>query len=464
MAPQTSTPWRSRAATAAVLLLGALSASRGVAQTPGAEVHYTSKPSFRIPFTTDDGGARIAKVLLYVSDDLGKSYKYVATNGPTSKYFEFNAKGDGWYWFTVQTEDADRRRFPADASLFQPNLRVCIDSRPPVVTLAAANAGDNPIGVSWTIRDDDFGSGPDLNTMRLEYRERGGLDWTPLNAPLVASGDCGWTPSVNAPDYEVRLTVRDKAGNLGTGRTIVVPGMGGRRRNDPSPAAAAIPSDVRLVNQKRIKLSFDVDNLGPSKLSAVEIWVTNDANARQWRLYKTEKNTEGPYYIDVTDEGRYGITLVAVSGVGQHVDKPQAGDQPQVWVQVDLTKPVVQMQVPEVGRGPNEGNLTIRWLATDAHLGTDPITLSYEKSEGNWEKIATNLPNNGIYVWKMPPETERPYMFNVRVEAIDLAGNLGSDETKKKVIVDLKVPKTRLKSIEPVSEADRSQSSPNSLP
>jgi hypothetical protein len=37
-----------------------------------------------------------------------------------------------------------------------------------------------------------------------------------------------------------------------------------------------------------------------------------------------------------------------------------------------------------------------------------------------------------------------PYQFYVRVEAVDRAGNVGGDETRKPVIVDLSQPKVQV--------------------
>ena len=45
-----------------------------------------------------------------------------------------------------------------------------------------------------------------------------------------------------------------------------------------------------------------------------------------------------------------------------------------------------------------------------------------------------------------------PYQFYVRVEAVDRAGNSGTAETAKPVIVDLSQPKVQFLSVEPVAK------------
>src|SRR5262249_51683483 len=122
--------------------------------------------------------------------------------------------------------------------------------------------------------------------------------------------------------------------------------------------------------------------------------------------------------------------------------------QPQVWVEVDLTKPVVRLTSVDVGRGADSGRLTLRWTASDKNLGPQPITLSYaEQASGPWKPIAPNVDNSGSFVWQMPKDV--PYQFLVRVEATDRAGNIGFDETTKPVIVDLLQPKGIIINVEP---------------
>ena len=57
---------------------------------------------------------------------------------------------------------------------------------------------------------------------------------------------------------------------------------------------------------------------------------------------------------------------------------PKVGDAPQVWVEVDTTKPIVQLKGVEVGRGQDTGNLTINWSASDKNFSRQPISLSYD--------------------------------------------------------------------------------------
>src|SRR5262249_32036257 len=148
-----------------------------------------------------------------------------------------------------------------------------------------------------------------------------------------------WSPTGDGP-FEVRLTVEDHAKNVGTA-TIQV-------RPDPSrpavpPSGAAAPGDRKVVyvNKKTFKLTYKIDGVGPSRVKHVQVWMTRDTN--QWNLYPKEAPHEGPFEITVNGQGRYGYTLCPISGVGRGPAAPRAGDQPQVWIEVDETPPVVQL-------------------------------------------------------------------------------------------------------------------------
>jgi hypothetical protein len=415
---------------ATCVILGA-----GAAHASGDGVYYTRQTTFLIPFQTDPNDRRVHQVLLHVSEDRGRTYQQVGTANPQDKSFRFQARRDGWYYFAVQTQDLDGRFQPATLQGVVPGLQVCVDTTPPQIMLRPAASRDGPAGVEWEVRDDN----PEVYSLRLHYRPVGTGEWYPLNAPQVLVGQYGWTPAAGGP-LEVRLQVRDKAGNPAEMTTMLTPGA-----VTPTGPAATAPSNLLYVNRRRFNLNFKLDNVGKSGVANVEVWVTT--NGQTWQKY-ADAGKDPPYTIEVQSEGRYGITLVAVSGVGLSERRPRAGDMPQVWVEVDETKPVVKITNVEVGQGADANKLTIRWSAQDRHLKNLPITLSYsETPTGQWKTIAAEQANSGYYVWAMPQDG-LPYQFHVRVEAVDAAGNVGADETAKPVAVDLLLPKTNIIGIE----------------
>jgi hypothetical protein len=435
-----------------LLALGVLGwVGTGCAQESGDDaVSYSKHPVFRIPFNTDSAG-RLKQIQLYVSADKGQSWKQVVAVAPEQRFFDFRAPADGLYWFTVRTVDLENKTYPQNLEGARPGLKVIVDTQPPVVRLRALPSRDGEVGVEWDVRDDNL-----LPTgIRLEQRLQGGTAWMPLAADLPASGQKFWRPGTNGI-VEVRLIAVDQATNAGEDKTTVTPGpFSGRALPtavDPAPAPVRVPeSAIRLVNTKRIGLNYEIKDKGPSGVSAVELWYTQDPACRSWQKYREEDGkTPPPFLIDVEGEGLYGFTLVVRSGVGLGERPPQVGDKPQVWVEVDLTKPLVKLGPVDVGRGADSGRLTIHWTATDKNLGPKPITITYAKdAAGPWMPVAANLENNGRFVWQMPSDV--PYQFLIRVEAADRAGNVGADETQKPVIVDLLQPKGVILNVEPVT-------------
>src|SRR5207245_5759968 len=73
-----------------------------------------------------------------------------------------------------------------------------------------------------------------------------------------------------------------------------------------------------------------------------------------------------------------------------------SSDLPHVWVQVDLTKPVVFLSGVRQSNGTRTLDLT--WTARDDNFGRKPINLSYsENSNGPWSPIAPPMEKTGAY-------------------------------------------------------------------
>lgn len=220
------------------------------------------------------------------------------------------------------------------------------------------------------------------------------------------------------------------------------PSVKGSMPAETKPVKGGAPL-MRLVNTKRITLNFEVKDVGPSGLASVDLWYTQDC--KEWKKYEAPTQAQA-YVIEVDEEGMYGFTLLAKSGLGLGKEPPAAGDQPQVWVIVDLTKPDVQLsEVTPVTAGKTQ-QLTINWKASDKNLGRQPITLYYsDKEEGPWKVIASNLDNSGKYVWQTPAELARIF---VRVEASDLAGNVGRAQSARPLLLDSSMPSVSIIAVE----------------
>src|SRR5207253_200214 len=92
----------------------------------------------------------------------------------------------------------------------------------------------------WTVRDDNLD--PSLpDALRVEYRFAGAAAWVPLAVPGGAS-QVYWNPHSNAP-IEVRVSARDRAGNVGEDKTTVRQGGGGAGNVVPNFQNPVQPAD-----------------------------------------------------------------------------------------------------------------------------------------------------------------------------------------------------------------------------
>lgn len=216
-----------------------------------------------------------------------------------------------------------------------------------------------------------------------------------------------------------------------------------------SPITSQVPSApaVRMVNSKRIHLNYELNEVGESGISGIELWYTQDT--KTWKKYDgpAMPQSQGVYAVDVSGEGLYGFTMIARSGVGYSRELPKEGELPQVWVEVDLTRPSVQITTTELKSTPQEQRLSIRWDASDKNLTARPITLSYaEKQEGPWTVLAANLENSGKYEWAFPVSV--PKRIFVRIEAADLVGHIGQAQTVESVLIDRSRPKVNIRTVD----------------
>ncbi|HEY2882965.1 MAG TPA: hypothetical protein VGJ15_11035 [Pirellulales bacterium] len=207
----------------------------------------------------------------------------------------------------------------------------------------------------------------------------------------------------------------------------------------------------RLVNSRSFEIDYEVDGVSSQGISKVELWGTRDGG-RSWWSFGVDPDNRSPIRVNVDNEGLYGFRLtVQRNGAAPGSMMPRSGDQPDMWVLVDMTRPMVRLTSVQPGDGPHPGELLITWQASDAALAARPISLLMsDRPGGPWTPIATNLENSGQFAWRPDPRT--PTQIYLRIEARDEAGNMGSYETQQPVSLDSNKPEGRLRGVHAVGD------------
>lgn len=233
-----------------------------------------------------------------------------------------------------------------------------------------------------------------------------------------------------------------------------------RRTSGDSPPALARPGEnwnlpagqqPRLVNSRSFEMDYEIESIGPSGIAKVELWGTRDGG-RSWSSFGVDNDNRSPIRVNVDGEGLYGFRIAVQSGSGVGSPLPRSGDQPEILIAVDLTKPNARLTDVQTGMAQHAGEMLIRWEATDAALAVRPVTLLFaDKIGGPWTTIAANLENSGSYVWR--PDERVPDRVYLRIEARDEAGNIGSYETADSIPLDRIRPEGRIRGVRPINNS-----------
>jgi hypothetical protein len=148
--------------------------------------------------------------------------------------------------------------------------------------------------------------------------------------------------------------------------------------------------------------------------------------------------------VVLDDDGIYGFRVVAKNRFGLGKAAPQAGDVPELRIDLDTTAPVAKLFAPEADP-LHPDRLLLKWSASDKELDKAPIALEWaERREGPWQPIALELPNvPSQYAWQ-PPKENIPVQVYLRLRVRDAAGNEGTAVTREPQPIDLSEPEIHL--------------------
>ncbi len=206
----------------------------------------------------------------------------------------------------------------------------------------------------------------------------------------------------------------------------------------------------RVVNSLKFQIGYKLQDVGPSGVASVELFITDD-NGATWYRYGADEDHQSPVQVEVPREGTYGFILTVRSGAGLASDPPQNGDPPAIVVTVDTTAPRLEALSAEPGRGKNANKLLVSWKCTDDNLSDKPVSLLYSPTgQAPWLPISGPIENTGSYIWTVEPGVAPK--FYLRIEARDLAGNVLSVQSQEPIAIDLSRPTAKIIDVESPAE------------
>jgi hypothetical protein len=219
--------------------------------------------------------------------------------------------------------------------------------------------------------------------------------------------------------------------------------------SDPN-AFPGASGESALVNSPIFNLDYEVRELGPSGVSSVELFVTEDGG-QQWFRYDKDADLKSPFQVDTRGEGNFGFAVRVRNGLGFADPPPQPGQPPEILVTVDTTSPTIELVQPSI-RAEGLGSIHLSWRINDAHPANAPVRLEQSTlPNGPWTPVFDWQADQGGHQWAVRPGTPPALYF--RLLARDAAGNVSTSQTPQPVVVDTRKPVGRLLRVQAVSNS-----------
>jgi len=445
------------------------------AQLPSeGRTSYSRDDRIRIPFELRAGG-RATKVVLYYSFEGGPWLEHESARAGEKRDFLFRADREGTYGFATMTYFSDGTSDPPRKDQLTEQRRAVFDKTPPRVNSVRAVArADGAPGLEWDIVDDHF----DPKGIKLEFRWDGQGQYRPIERGVALGPRDSRHWELKPTDrMQVRVVATDRAGNRTDSDPVWVSGKDGggdvppklpvangassgpRETDAPATGARAIQPTLTYLKTKTVQLHVNAV-VGPSGLTKATLYWADEK--LDWQKHKDEvgpklaPETTTPdkprmvpvdFTFQAPRDGLYHFVIVVENHRGANRRVPTRGTPGDVQVMVDETKPAVEIISTRVAPNGERGAVVdIRWKATDANMGPDPVKLEYAAvradrpgEPGEWKAITPNwIDNVGQHTWTAP--TGESHLFLIRVTCRDRAGNEGKAETPMPVNVDLAIP------------------------
>lgn len=222
---------------------------------------------------------------------------------------------------------------------------------------------------------------------------------------------------------------------------------------------------VQSIDKIAPVLTAAPDHRGPSRSQAVAIRGTSDASSspntiRVWKV-DADGNPIGSSVqtIQTKADGTYALDSVALPNAvsnyrARAIDPSGNASTVQSFTyRHDSIKPAVAVRAPRDGARVSREGVVITWSTTDPNF--DHVRITYRVNDGEWYQLADRTKPAGTIIWN--PWNERVRVrdgLDIRVVAIDRAGNWSSDWANNLFVVPAERVKPTIKVWGP---ADRSR-------
>lgn len=212
---------------------------------------------------------------------------------------------------------------------------------------------------------------------------------------------------------------------------------------EQTPEPEIDPNLPRIVNQLQFRLDYALEDLGPSGLSAVEVFITEDGGKKWWR-YGEDRDKQSPVILRVPRDGTYGFMIAAKSGVGLGDAPPSPGEAPHAVVVVDRTPPKARFD--RIAMSDDGRTMTVNWKTADGNAHERPVRMEYADTPvGPWTPMGDWQQDSGEMKWSVPKGI--PSSIHVRMLVRDAADNLGQIVYPQSVLVDMSRPRARITNV-----------------
>jgi hypothetical protein len=197
-------------------------------------------------------------------------------------------------------------------------------------------------------------------------------------------------------------------------------------KTDKKPSQHGDPSH-RVINTRNCAIDYVLEG-GAKLTNRVDFWASSNGG-KTWIKLQDASGGVSPAKLTLPEDGVYGIRIRPGGGT----KPPEPGEEPDCVVEVDTTKPVVNLLPPNIGT--EDGTMILNWTAADTNLLSNAISIFYaSQPTGPWKEIVTGYKNEGVYRWALP--TGLSGAVYLKVEAADRAGNIGKAELAEPVALE----------------------------